>query len=179
MSINPIYSLLAEHSTGIWGGDLTYARYEHLTAQGEIEKYLYFIKEGAVRAYFSDGEIENTIRLGYQGNVINALPSFMNGKPSTIAMETLKKTTVQRAKKEDVMQVIESSSEIRLTWTHMLEQLFLSQFEREIDLLTPSPEERYKRVLARSPELFQEIPAKYIADYLRMSPETLSRMKKS
>lgn len=179
MPLNPIYALLEENNPGIWSGKLTYARYEHLTTQGEVEKFLYFIKEGAVRAYYSDRENENTIRLGYKGNILNALPSFITNQPSTIAIEALKKTVVQRAKKEDVMQVIQSSSEIQLSWNHMLELLFLSQFEREIDLLTPSPEERYKRVLIRSPQLFQEIPAKYIADYLRMSPETLSRLKKS
>lgn len=179
MPANPIYALLDEHHPDIWSDEIIYSRYDHLTAQGEVEKFLYFIKDGAVRAYYSDRENENTIRLGYKGNILNALPSFITNQPSTIAIEALKKTVVQRAKKEDVMQVIQSSPEIQLTWNHMLEQLFLSQFEREIDLLTPSPEERYKRVLARSPQLFQEIPAKYIADYLRMSPETLSRLKKS
>ena len=49
----------------------------------------------------------------------------------------------------------------------------------EIDILTNSPKERYKRVLKRSPQLFQEIPNRHIANYLRMSAETLSRLKKS
>ncbi len=56
--------------------------------------------------------------------------------------------------------------------------LTLQQLEREIDILTKSPKERYERVLRRSPQLFQEIPNKHIANYLRMSPETLSRLKK-
>ncbi len=51
--------------------------------------------------------------------------------------------------------------------------------EREQDLLINSPEERYRRVLKRSPQLFQEVPHKYIAAYLRMPPETLSRVKKA
>jgi CRP-like cAMP-binding protein len=61
----------------------------------------------------------------------------------------------------------------------LLEQLVLQQMEREQDLLITSPVERYQRVLERSPMLFQEVPHKYIAAYLRMSPETLSRIKKS
>ena len=51
--------------------------------------------------------------------------------------------------------------------------------ERELDLLTSSPHERIQRVLKRSPQVFQEIPAKYIASYLRMTPETLSRILNS
>lgn len=61
----------------------------------------------------------------------------------------------------------------------MLEDLVLQQLEREKDILTSSPKARFERVLKRSPKLFQEIPNKHIANYLRMSPETLSRLKKS
>ena len=41
------------------------------------------------------------------------------------------------------------------------------------------PRQRLQRVLGRSPRLFQEVPHKYIASYLRMSPETLSRLLNS
>lgn len=67
----------------------------------------------------------------------------------------------------------------RSVWSRMLENLVVQQLEREVDILTASPKERYERVLARSPRLFQEIPGRNIANYLRMSPETLSRLKKS
>ena len=77
------------------------------------------------------------------------------------------------------MEFMQSSPENSTTWQLMLEQLVLQQMERERDILTVSPLERYKRVLKRSPQLFQEIPHKYIASYLRMTPETLSRIKKS
>ncbi|MCH5717306.1 cyclic nucleotide-binding domain-containing protein [Niabella hibiscisoli] len=60
----------------------------------------------------------------------------------------------------------------------MLEGLVVQQIEREKDLLIQSPRERYERVLKRSPQLFQEVANKYIAAYLRMSAETLSRLKK-
>ena len=62
-------------------------------------------------------------------------------------------------------------------WIGVLENLVLQQMEREIDLLTTAPRERYLRVLGRSTALFQEIPHRYIANYLRMSAETLSRLK--
>jgi CRP-like cAMP-binding protein len=51
--------------------------------------------------------------------------------------------------------------------------------ERENDLIIYSPQKRVERVFKRSPQLFQEIPQKYIASYLRMTPETLSRILKN
>ena len=82
-------------------------------------------------------------------------------------------------KKATFMNLIESSDENIKVWHIILGDLIFQQMERERDILTSSPLERYKRVLARSPQLFQEIPNKYIASYLRMTPETLSRIKKS
>jgi len=58
----------------------------------------------------------------------------------------------------------------------MTEQALLGRIEREIDLVTYSPKERLDRLFNRSPHLFQLFPHKYIASYLRMTPETLSRM---
>ena len=81
--------------------------------------------------------------------------------------------------KQQFIDFVNESSENQQIWISMLEDLVLQQIEREKDILTNSPKERYNRVLKRSPQLFQEIPNKYIANYLRMTPETLSRLKKS
>lgn len=81
--------------------------------------------------------------------------------------------------KKPYMEFIKQSPERFQSWLQILEQLVYQQLERERDLLTSSPAVRFKRVLDRSPLLFQEVPNKYIAAYLRMTPETLSRLKKS
>ncbi|MBN9337378.1 MAG: Crp/Fnr family transcriptional regulator, partial [Chryseobacterium sp.] len=91
----------------------------------------------------------------------------------------IKASTVKIASKKDFYELINSSNENLKLWSSILEDLVLQQIEREKDLLYSSPKIRYERVLKRSPKLFQEIPNKYIANYLRMSPETLSRLKKS
>jgi hypothetical protein len=79
----------------------------------------------------------------------------------------------------DFKNFIFSDVEYTTLWRILLEELILQQLEREVDLLQNSPAERYKRVYERNPKVFQEIPHKYIASYLRMTPETLSRIRKS
>jgi hypothetical protein len=49
--------------------------------------------------------------------------------------------------------------------------------EHEIDLLLPDPAQRLARMRQRSPHIFQVVPRKYLASYLRMTPETLSRLR--
>ncbi|HEU5148245.1 MAG TPA: Crp/Fnr family transcriptional regulator, partial [Chryseosolibacter sp.] len=81
--------------------------------------------------------------------------------------------------KETLKALVNESLENMRDYAALLESLITQQIEREVDLLIHSPAERLKRVLERSPNLFQEIPLKYIASYLRMTPETLSRIRNS
>ena len=66
-----------------------------------------------------------------------------------------------------------------LHYNALLKDLIGTFYEREIDILQKDPAKRLKRVLERSPQVFQEVPHKYIAAYLRMTPETLSRLLNS
>ena len=102
----------------------------------------------------------------------------MTGKPSDLYIQAIKKTVVNVIRKDQFDQFLKEETNQHL-WTKILENLAVQQLEREIDILTNSLKERYERVLKRSPQLFQEIPNRHIANYLRMSPETLSRLKQS
>jgi len=88
----------------------------------------------------------------------------------------MRKSKVIRMNKNDFKEFVLANQEYTTLWRILLEELVLQQPEREVDLLNNSPAERYKRVYERSPQLFQEIPHKYIAAYLRMTPETFSRL---
>ncbi|SDF11288.1 Crp/Fnr family transcriptional regulator [Epilithonimonas hungarica] len=154
-------------------------RNEFLKTSGTIDTNIYFVEEGSVRIFIEDESEERIIRFGYKGNIIVSLDSFLSGKTSEFYIQAIKVSTVKMASKKDLYEFINSSNENLKLWNSILEDLVLQQVEREKDLLYSSPKIRYERVLKRSAQLFQEIPNKYIANYLRMSPETLSRLKKS
>lgn len=158
--------------------EITIGRNEFLKVKGSIDTNLYHVESGSLRIFVLDGYEEQTIRFGYKDNLIVALDSFLTGNPSDYYIQAIKKTVLKVVTKEQVARFLETADNQRL-WTGILENLVLQQLEREIDLLTNSPKERYERVLKRSPQLFQEIPNRHIANYLRMSAETLSRLKKS
>ena len=158
--------------------EITIDRNEFLKVKGSIDNNLYYIESGSLRIFVLDDYEEQTIRFGYKENFIVSLDSFLTGKPSDLYIQAIKKTVVRVITKEQIEKFLETENNRNL-WTKILENLVLQQMEREIDILTNSPKERYERVLKRSPQLFQEIPNKHIANYLRMSAETLSRLKKS
>lgn len=158
--------------------EITIDRNEFLKVKGSIDTNLYYIESGSLRIFVLDNYEEQTIRFGYKENLIISLDSFLTGKPSNLYIQAIKKTVVKVVTKEQIDIFLEKEDNQNL-WTKILENLVVQQMEREIDILTNSPKERYERVLKRSPQLFQEIPNRHIANYLRMSAETLSRLKKS
>ena len=152
---------------------------EFLLREGQIESNIYFIKSGALRVFLLSEFEELTIRFGYDGSFITSLSSFIKGTPSEFYMEAIRKTTLQVIPKANLLQLVNEDQESLKQYIALLESLITQQIEREIDLLTVSPSERLRRVIERSPNLFQQIPLKYIASYLRMTPETLSRIRNS
>jgi len=157
---------------------ITLERNEFLKVKGSIDTNIYYVESGSLSVFVLDDCEEQIIRIGYQGNIIVSLDSYLTGEPSDFYIQAIKKTTVKVITKQQLENFL-SQDINRTLWTKILENLVLQQMEREVDILTNSPKERYNRVLKRSPKLFQEVPNRYIANYLRMSPETLSRLKKS
>jgi CRP-like cAMP-binding protein len=158
---------------------VTVERNQFLKVKGSIDTNIYFVESGSLRIYILDDFEEHIIRFGYSNDLIVSLDSFLTEKPSDFYIQAIKKTIVKVIPKPTFINFISQSVENKAMWNKLLEDLVIQQLEREKDIVTNSPIERYKRVLKRSPKLFQEIPNKHIANYLRMSPETLSRLKKS
>ncbi len=157
---------------------ITLKRNEFLKVQGSIDTNIYYVEEGSLRIFVVDADEERTIRFGYKENLITSLDSFLTNKPSDYYIQAIKKTVVRVITKAHVEDFLKIDKNQRL-WSGILENVIVQQLEREIDILTSSPKKRFQRVLERSPQLFQEIPSKHIANYLRMTPETLSRLRKT
>ena len=176
--MNPLELLLGKLENE-WEKEFTLKRNDFLVNQGETNTNLYFVKEGSLRVFIDDEKEEHTIRFGYKNSMITALDSFLSEKPSSFYIQALKKCELKVISKTKYMRLINSKKENEDIWKNLLENFVFQQIEREIDLITYSPQKRFERVFKRSPQVFQEIPQKYIASYLRMAPETLSRILKT
>lgn len=154
-------------------------RNEFLIKQGEKERYFYFVTSGALRAFTFIKEEEFTIRFAYKNSIITAIPAYFSGEASDISIQAIRKCTILRFRKKELDAYIQSDNSKLILYNQILIELITSFYHREIDLLTQSPTDRIERIRKRSPQVFQEIPHKYIASYLRMSAETLSRLMNS
>jgi len=173
-----VYQLLLEKLSNQWEKEISLKRNDFLVMKGTLNTDLYLVEEGSLRVFIEDENEEHTIRFGYQNSLITALDSFLKEKPTIFYIQAIKKCKIKVLTKNRYVSFLENNDAYKVLWQKMLEDFVHQQIEREVDLITYSPQKRFDRVFERSPHLFQEIPQKYIASYLRMTPETLSRILK-
>jgi CRP-like cAMP-binding protein len=170
---------LAKELAPHWDDEIEIKRNHFIASPGDVNTNMYFVVSGSLRVFIEDEIEEHTIRFGYKNSFITALDSFLKDIPTTFYIQAIKKCTLKVISKENYLKCINSSQENQELWSQLLQEFVYQQIERENDLIIYSPQKRFERVFKRSPQLFQEIPQKYIASYLRMTPETLSRILKN
>ena len=175
--IQKLHALL--DGTAIWQRKVKLKRGEPLVLPGTVDRNLYRVDHGILVSCREVTGSQQYMRFGYAGDYVMSLDSYITGQPTEYTLLALRRTEVAVASHTAHEAWLREDSDHAAAWEAGKAWLILGLMEREVDLLTASPEERYRRVLARSPRLFQEAPAKYIANYLRMTPETLSRLKKN
>lgn len=153
-------------------------RNELLLNTQSVDDRVFYLYEGTIRAYILIGEKEQNVRFAYSGEIFTHVDSFFQGTPSIYYLQAIKSCEIGIIPKATILDWVNVSTDRLVFWNQLLSHQLLGSLEREIDLLIEKPEERLARVLLRSPRLFQEIPLRHIANYLRMSPETLSRIKR-
>ncbi|PBJ07975.1 Crp/Fnr family transcriptional regulator [Flavobacterium sp. ACN6] len=155
-----------------------YPKKSLLTTTGTTEKYLSFIDKGIVRLY-NPGETDDlTFGFAFEGHFISAYDSFLTQTPYTYSIEALVNTKVWQICYDNLQRIYEISREGNFMGRLAGESLFLQKSRREISFLKDSAEQRYLQLFTQQPELIKFIPLKYIASYIGITHQALSRIRK-
>jgi len=161
-----------------WNKDKRLKSKEILLNFNQQDSNLYFVKGGCVRLFVIDKNGEQiNLGFGYENSLITCFQTFIEGKPSLMSIEAILDTELIAIAKADLMRLIHTNSEIAFWYQSMLEYTLTGHIQRQVELLTLKPHERYSVFIKRSGHLINRIPLKYIASYLMMKPETLSRIR--
>ncbi len=149
-----------------------------LIKTGVIENYLSFISKGVVRFYIPQEENGLTFGFLFENEFVTAYDSFITQTPSHYQIETLTNTTLWRISFKDLQDVYKKTESGNLIGRRMAENMFLIKSKREIALLNKTAEERYLDLFKERPKLLKQIPLKYIASYIGVTPQALSRIRR-
>ncbi len=152
-------------------------RKEILTAAGAPEKYLYFVLEGVQRVYyFDESDREATLVFTYPPSFGGVLDAMMLQQSSRYVYETLTASVFLRAPYRDVEALMRSSSDIATAIRIGLVNALSGLLERLAEVQCFSSEDKFKRLLQRSPHILQLVPHKYLANYLGIDPSNFSKL---
>ena len=137
-----------------------------------------FLNKGLLRGYkIIDGN-DCTHHFYFENWFATDYSSFLNENSIQIYIESIEETNYYEFKKEDLLNLYKKSHQNERLGRIIAEKAFLFTVEKLADLQILNLKERYLTLLKRSPDLFQRVPQKYIASYLGVSEQSLSRVKK-
>jgi CRP-like cAMP-binding protein len=145
---------------------------------GQTEQYLSFVQSGIVRYYLPKESDENTIGFSFPNSISCVYDSFLTQRPSIYQSETLSEVKLYRITYEELNEFYEILPHGNLIGRKINEQLFLGKSQRMLSLLDTTAEQRYLDLVREQPHFIQQIPLKYIASYIGITPQALSRIRK-
>jgi len=164
----------------------TYEKGDVIHHIGDVFEDMMFINKGVVRSYFIDPSGRDfTWQIHFfhpHANLKNLFvvdfASFSQQQPSLMTFEALESTEVYAISYQDR----EALFSVDKKWEHfgrkVSEEVYSMNYYRTVSMLVDSAEDRYQKLLSESPELFEVVPQHYIASYLGITPQSLSRLKK-
>ena len=151
---------------------------EHLLQAGNVCRYVTFIETGLVRYYFnSDGE-ERTNYFNKEGEFVCVYTSFLPQTPSDINIQALEDTTIFVISFNDIQELYTEVEHGERFGRLAVEQVYLNAINQIGSLYTDPPEVRYAKFLSNFRDIAQRIPQYYIASYVGIKPQSLSRIRK-
>ncbi|MCD8203145.1 MAG: Crp/Fnr family transcriptional regulator [Prevotella sp.] len=158
---------------------MKFAKGQVILKEGETCKHIYYIEKGLVRQfYFKKGKAV-TEYLAVEGTICMCIESLFKEIPSQMQVEALEPVLIYAMPKAELERVALHNVNIQILYRKILEEsLIISQ--KHADLVRfESAQDRYQRMCSLTPQVALRAPLLYIASYLQMTPETLSRVRSS
>jgi CRP-like cAMP-binding protein len=155
-----------------------YKKGEYLLKEGQISANTYFVLEGCIREYIlSDGE-EKTTNFYSEEQWAISLNSLSLQSPSNHNWVSMEDTTVVVGNEQQAQELFKHFPRFETISRAIMESVFAEQKEALASYHTESPEQRYLKLLKSRPTLVERIPQYYLASYIGVKPESLSRIRK-
>ena len=151
---------------------------DFLLTDGKICNFIAYISEGAIRHFHVKNGIEKTCDISFENNWITDFQSFTYNTSSIINLQALENTVVFIIKKQNLIKLYEECKKYESLGRLMAEQVAQRATEIAMSLSSDKPEERYLKLINNHSDIFQRVQQKYIANFLGISPESLSRIRK-
>lgn len=149
---------------------------DFITVPEQVQKQLYFVKNGVQMSYFDADNKIHVIAFTYPPNLCAIPESFQFQTPSKYFLTCLTDSELEYITYNELIKLFDQSPQLERLFRRITEFVLAGMINRHIELHSLSIEERYKTFCQRSPHLLHLVPHKYIASYLGIDPSNFSKL---
>ena len=148
-----------------------------LLKPGEYCREFYYIHKGILRSFFKYGEKEITIWINPEGEITTSIKSISQPRVSDEFIQVIENSEIVVIPFDALHEMYKRFPEMNKVGRMLLEEYYAASEERVYIARLPNAQARYEHFLHSRPELLNRIPLKYVASYLGITLETLSRLR--
>ena len=156
---------------------MKFQKCDRILREGEVCTNIYWIVKGLVRQFYYKNGKELTEHMAVENNIVMCIESLFKEEPTHLQIMALEPTLIYALPRAALEQVAMRSVNIQILYRKILEEsLIKSQIHADM-LRFETAQDRYAKLVKLQPQLVLRAPLVYIASYLQMTPETLSRVR--
>lgn len=156
---------------------ITLGKNEFLLMQGNVCRHLYFLEKGALRGFYNLDGKEITHWFGFEKDFVTSFHSFITGGAAVENIQLMEGCTLWSIAKETLTELFNQHHDIERLVRIAYEKYYIRLEERFVNAQFKSATERYEELAVQSPHILERVPLGFIASYLGISQETLSRIR--
>lgn len=149
-----------------------------LLRDGEVANYLYVVLSGLLRSFYIKEGVEICSRFMKENHIVVSVNSFYARKPGYEFIESMEDSTLARIHYDKLQKLYKDHDGFNYTARVLTEQYFTLSEQRLYLLRKQKAEERYHFFLENYSDLMNRVPLQFIATFLGMNLETLSRIRR-
>lgn len=150
---------------------------EYFLQEGQICRFVAFQSRGTIIYYENKEGEEKVCDFAFENDWISQLDSFTNNRPSKMNIKAIENTSLWAISKDDLEKIKKKVSKMNTLQTSVTEGLFIKANNRISNFTNLTAKERYHKEIKENPKLIQRIPQYYLASYLGIKPQSLSRIR--
>jgi len=152
---------------------------QHVFLQDSVDKSLYFVQSGLLKAYYSSENGKTFVKSFIQASeIIGSVGSAFSNTKCSFGLICLEDSVLQKLSLQTIIDYGKTDLTLANELIQFLLQLAMKKEKREFEFLCLSAEERYQQLCENSPQLIPRVTQNDLAHYLGVTPVGLSRIKK-
>lgn len=150
---------------------------EMILREGEVCTNIYWVVKGLIRQFYYKNDKEVTEYMAAENTIFMCIESLFKEEPSHIQVKALEPTWLCAMPRQLLEQKAMRSVNIQILYRKILEESLILSQVRADQLRFESAHSRYEKFVKDQPQIVLRAPLVYIASYLQITPETLSRVR--